>query len=487
MRNLKRAILDRLRSLLPRSRFALNVSVLAGGTGLAQAIILLSSPFLTRLYSPADFGLMAVYASLLSIIGVVTSLRYELAMPLPESDHDAAQVATLCLLILLVNTCLVAVLSLTFGDLIASALQQPALAPFLLLLPVGFFLVGSYEILSYWAIRIKAFPDIARTKLTKAIATVSIQLGGATLGPIALILGQIAGHGAGIIRLARRCHLSSWNHFRGLNWKAIRTTAYRYRDLPLFSSWAALLNMASTAVPLLLIAALFSSGAAGLYAIAQRVLTLPMMLLGQAVSDVFLADAVDAHREGRLGERTLEVHSILVRIGMPIPFVLYFAGELAFGLVFGAAWSEAGQFAGHLSPWMYLVFTAAPVASVIIVLERQRFSAVFNLVMLILRIGTILICALYFDLQPTILAFGLISMLLVLAFLAIMFAFLRIPARRWLLTHLRFLIIGLFCFALPFTLFVLTFGATVWSLVLLATSVALYYAHAYHWLRTRFQ
>jgi O-antigen/teichoic acid export membrane protein len=51
---------------------------------LGQAITVLVSPILTRLYTPEDFGVFGVYASILGIVTVVASLRYEYALPLPE-------------------------------------------------------------------------------------------------------------------------------------------------------------------------------------------------------------------------------------------------------------------------------------------------------------------------------------------------------------------------------------------------------------------
>lgn len=69
------------------------MGVLVGGTTGAQLLAVLAAPLLTRLYTPEDFGLLAVYASLLGLIAVIASLRYELAIPLPTDDTEAAAVA----------------------------------------------------------------------------------------------------------------------------------------------------------------------------------------------------------------------------------------------------------------------------------------------------------------------------------------------------------------------------------------------------------
>nr|WP_274520339.1 oligosaccharide flippase family protein [Ectothiorhodospira sp. 9100] len=145
----------------------------------------MASPLLTRLYSPEDFGLLAVFAALLGILSVIASLRYQLAIPLPESDEEAAHVVVLGLIIVADMSLLATVLVIFFAQPIADVFNTPALASYLWLLPLALLLSGIYQVFNYWAIRVKAFTPIARTKLTQAIATVSVQLGGYLLGPLA--------------------------------------------------------------------------------------------------------------------------------------------------------------------------------------------------------------------------------------------------------------------------------------------------------------
>ena len=118
---------DTARRLLPKNHFARSVGILAGGTAAGQAIIVAASPILTRLYTPEDFGVLAVYASLLSILGVVASLRYELAIPLPESDEEAANVTVLSLVVVLGMALVTAAIALPFRQPIAEALNTPVL------------------------------------------------------------------------------------------------------------------------------------------------------------------------------------------------------------------------------------------------------------------------------------------------------------------------------------------------------------------------
>lgn len=115
---------DRIKALL-KGRFARSVTVLAGGAVLGQAITVLVSPILTRLYSPEDFGVFGVYASILGIVTVIASLRYEYALPLPEDDAIAANILALCFLLLLGMTGLIALLVYGLGDRIVAWANVP--------------------------------------------------------------------------------------------------------------------------------------------------------------------------------------------------------------------------------------------------------------------------------------------------------------------------------------------------------------------------
>src|SRR5690606_18487778 len=133
--------------------FVRSVGVLAGGTAFAQGLMVLALPLITRLYTPEDFSVLAVYVPILAMVSVIACLRLEVAIPLPEKDIDAANLLTLALL-------LSVIVSLTFGaalwlntERFIGWVGQPALAPYLWLLPIGVWCASSYAALQYWCSR----------------------------------------------------------------------------------------------------------------------------------------------------------------------------------------------------------------------------------------------------------------------------------------------------------------------------------------------
>ena len=364
--------------LLPTNRFARSVSILAGGTAAGQALLVLAAPILTRLYTPEDFGLLAVFAALLAIIAVIASLRYEAAIPLPDDDVEAAHIVVSSLIIVATIALSSFVVVALLGSSIAAKLNVPGLAGYLWLLPLGVLFAGSYKVFNYWAIRSKAFTAIARTKLTQAVSTIALQIGGFMLGPLALVLGQIAGQAAGTSSLGALALRKRWSVFRQVRVSGIKTVLVRYRRFPLFSTADGLLNTASTHVPMLLFAGLFSPAAAGVYALAQRVLAVPMSLIGRSVAHVFYAEGAASLREGRLGAAVSTIYCQLTRIAIVPALLVILIGPELFAMVFGAEWRVSGELARWMAPWLFFQFVSSPLSIVYFVLERQDHNLAFQ-------------------------------------------------------------------------------------------------------------
>lgn len=411
MNRLKQAV----NRVLPKNPFARGVSMLVGGTASAQLLTVLAAPLLTRLYSPEDFGLLAVYGSLLAIISVIASLRYELAIPLPEDDQEAANVAALSLLLITSTTLLSVLATVFFGKHIANALGVPALAAYLWLLPVAVLLGGFYTVFNYWSVRTKRFSTIAGTKVRQSLATVAIQIAAFKLGGVALLFAQVAGQSVGTASLALPA--LKLPAFKEISWQGIKKAAERYKRFPIFSTWEGLFNTAGGQLPPLLFAALFSPAAAGLYSLANRILNLPMSLIGQAIGQVFFANAAEAHRAGKLGSLVSGLHAKLAHIGISPALLLVLLGPELFSFAFGENWSQAGEFSRWMAPWLYLVFVSSPLSTLFAVTENLKQGLAFQVILLVARIVAILIGAWLGDLMLTVILFSGASALCWLGFL----------------------------------------------------------------------
>lgn len=377
------------RRLLPRNRFARSVSILAGGTAAGQAIIVAASPILTRLYSPEDFGVLAVFASLLAILGVIASLRYDLAIPLPETDEEAVNITLLSLAIVMLIALLTAAVFIPFGGFIAKAGNVHQLASYMWLFPVAVLLMGSYQVFNNWAIRKKAFQIIAQTNITQSLSMISVQMAGHAFGPLALIIGIILGHGAGVSRLGMLVAQEVKGAKVDVKVATIWGAAVRYRSFPMYSSWSGLLSTGGPQLPPLLFAVLYSPSSAGLYYLAHRVIAMPLSLLGGSLASVYMPDAVQARRENCLKTALESIHNKLSLVAMPPVITLFLIAPETFVFLFGEDWEQAGQIVRLLTPMLFFQFIVSPLSKTFTVMERQKLGLLFHVFLFSVRITAI--------------------------------------------------------------------------------------------------
>ncbi|MFK8078795.1 MAG: lipopolysaccharide biosynthesis protein [Granulosicoccus sp.] len=381
-------IVKAIKRILPKGLMARGVTVLAGSNAVGQVIALAVSPLLTRLYTPEDFGLLAVYMSLTTILGVIVCLRYERAIVLPEADTDGVTVAVLCLLSVLLSTLLTLIGILFFAEQLTSLLSTPQLKPFLWALPISVLLLGMFTAFRFWAIRQNAYGQIGQARIKQVLASVFVQIAAYPLGAFGLIGGQLANQGAGSLSLGKR--LFAQPGIRAVSVAGIWAMAKRYKDLPLVSVWSGLLNRTSAQLPTLMFAALFGPAVAGLYALATRVVNTPAGVMSGALNSVLFSNAASASRQGTLGKLTSNTHRRLVAVAMPPLLLLALISPQLFAWVFGQQWLQSGQFAQWVVILVYFSICAAPLVMIFTVLEKQLHDFIFQALLTATRFAMIL-------------------------------------------------------------------------------------------------
>jgi len=367
--------------------FLRSVLVLVSGTALGHGITAASMPVLSRLYGPADFGLLAVFASCLGILSVIACLRFELAIPLPKSTQESGDLLRLSLVCCAALSLLIGLPVWLWPAPIAKLLGQAALAPYLGLLPLGVLLAGSYSAFQFWHVREKRFSWLAQTRVGQSAGSAATQIGMgiAGIGPIGLLLGHVMNTGVACVALGGALR-------RAEPWPTVsrlRQLARTYRRFPLWSTPEALANSAALHIPVILIAAAVAPAEAGYLTMALFVIQAPMSLIGTAIGHVYVSQAPAALREQRLGPFTAEVFSGLWRAGAGPLLALGILSPLLFEPVFGDGWSRAGWLVTWMTPWFIAQFLAVPLSMALHVTGHQSIALILQTAGLILRIGLV--------------------------------------------------------------------------------------------------
>ncbi len=347
------------------------LTLLAGGL-LAQALPLLLGPWLTRLYSPAEFGVYHLFAAVAANAAVVACARYEFALPLATDDADAAALRALCQRLLLASTVLAALGGTAWAAI--SGLVWP------LWLPAAVGALGLVSLATLNATRAGRFPVLAIARVLQHGGGALAQLGagllqagvtGLIVAPIAAALAAVAALGwPGPAQAARA------------QWLAM---ARLHRSFPILNTPHAFLGALQDTVAVALIAGSLGPAAAGAWGLALRYLKAPATLVGGAVSQVLyprLAPATGQAAGCTAAGRALVLRTMLLLAALAAPLValLWWIGPALFTWAFGPAWADAGLLARALAVYIGLHFIASPLGVVTMAWQAQAWALKLALV-----------------------------------------------------------------------------------------------------------
>lgn len=370
-----------------RSKFSKNIALVAGGTALAQAIGVVFSPIITRVYPPDEYGILTAYTAVLGLLSIAASLDYQKAIPIAKDDEEAFNLLALSTLALITVVGLITILLAFLGDALLSILDSQVLNKYKYLIPIGILFAGMYDIVLQWNFRIRNYKSITITKISQSLTSNLFKaiLGFLKIGPIGLVVGTIIGQSAGITTLFSPI-LDERHLIKKINFIEIKRVAKRYINFPLYSAPSNYVYTAGTQMPVIFLSSLFGSLTTGLFGLANSIVNIPMNLIGMSVSQVFYSEAANIGKSNPQELKRISVKLIrkLALIGIIPLITLLIFGPWLFSFVFGEKWYEAGVYARTISCMVYFHFIILPVGRILEIFERQKEGLILNVLRLLL-------------------------------------------------------------------------------------------------------
>lgn len=388
------------------------VFILGSGTAVAQLIGLLTAPVITRLYTPSDMGVLAIYSSVLSIVGIGATLRYEFAYALPKNDEDAINLFGLGFMLLFITTTGFALILLLIKDLMIEILGLSSIEQYVWFLLIGFFGMGFYNVLNYWAIRQRDYGRITYTKINQGFSgsACKIFLGVLSFGPMGLILGQIVSQIAGVTTLARAIWGKENKKIKEISLNRMIRMAKTYKSFPLFNLPASIVNTLSLQLPSIALLTLYNSDIVGFYALASMLVVLPGSLMSGSMGQAYLGEASKVVRESPQELRPLYVSTLknLSIIGIPLIGLPAVCAPFVVPFIFGEAWAEAGWYCWPLAMMAIANFIASGISSFLLC-GYNHWSLAWNITRFIGIVSVFYLSYLFaFSVIMTILAYAII-------------------------------------------------------------------------------
>ncbi|NOZ34198.1 MAG: oligosaccharide flippase family protein [Chlorobi bacterium] len=366
--------------------FLKNILTLMSGTVVAQIINLAAIPILSRLFTPNDFGVFAVYFALSSILASISCGRYELAIMLPKKDINAYQIVIISFFFLVIITVLSFIIIFLFFHSISDILKVKDYKYLIFLVPVLTFLIGSHKILNNWFSRFKSFKPISVSKIIKSGTSVSVKsiFGVFSFHAFGLFIGEISGQIFSVLFLLKKNKkIISENSFYK-DTAVLKQELKENKNFPFFSMPMAFLNSVSVQILIYFLTFLFNTTIVGFYIQANKVLNYPLSLISNSFTSVFYQKLTTTNKQIKL-----YVYSYLtsVIIAAVISFPIYFWGEELFGFVLGNNWRFSGFLAKFLIPIVIFGFATRNTSVVFSFLKLQQITLIWQVLYLISAFG----------------------------------------------------------------------------------------------------
>jgi lipopolysaccharide exporter len=372
------------------SEFGANVVTLVSGTALAHLATFIATPFLTRMFSMQSLGDLQIFISTVMTFGVVASLKFEMAIVLPKQDDEADKIAVLSLVSLVLFSSSFTAVLVFAGDAILHFFKAESLHPYLYFIALGVFLFGLWQALQYILVRRKKFGVLARNKIAQVVVTniLAVGLGLFWQKTIVLLIAQLLGYGVAAVLILRH-----WPPRTCTGLKELARLAWRYKKFPTVNTAMVFLNTLSLQLPVFVLSRYFGTEVVALYSMANRIVNIPLFMVGRSVQQVYFQSASEAMHKGR--DALLVVYkSTVKKLALfaiaPLGILLVFGPQIA-KIYFGAAYAEAGVYMQIVTFWMFFQFINSPISATFTIIDKQQIGFYLVLLSLILRLAAMMV------------------------------------------------------------------------------------------------
>jgi len=356
--------------------FVKNSLTLSGGVAVAQVLPFVFYPLLGRLFTPAEFGMLAALTAITSVLAVVGSGRYEAGILVARSKREAARIAVLCVVlsVVVLTVCWV-VLQFAMAAPLSRWYKEPELSRWLFVCPVAAFFIVIYNVYNEWCVREGYFKALGVNKIVNsgAIAVGKVLMGVGKWLPQGLVLGDLIGRGVSALGCVVRAWMKDKAFFSTVRFRSLPATAMRHKEYPLYTMPGQLLNTLGQAVPVLLIGFYFGDTQVGFFSMAMTLFSIPINVVSSAIRDVYRRQANQEYvQQGNCLRSFDKVMLLLGAIGVVALLLLVWFLPSLMEIFMGPGWHEAGCYAQILAPAMVVMFVSNSLSGLFIIADKLK-------------------------------------------------------------------------------------------------------------------
>jgi teichuronic acid exporter len=364
-----------------RSDFFNSVLVVMSGTAISQLIAMAAMPFLSRNYTPSDFGFLTAFISVFSIIVTFINGKYERVILLARNNQELNNSSILCFLSsVLVSITTLMVVFLGQNVFVDYYSINQDFYNWFYLLPVILFIYGfNITILSYLNYK-QDYKTISTSRVVKTLTSTTFSILGIyfmkNFG--GLILGELIGYLISTLILRKKT--GGIYNFGSYSFSEVKKLAVKYKTFPIYNIPSDLFNAISSQMPSFFLIAFFGANITGQYALMKKIIDAPISLFSSSILEVFRQKASEQYTKfGSCKELFVKTAKSLTIISGPPFLALFIFGPQLFSFFFGKEWYIAGLYARIFSIFYFFKFISSPLSYMFYIAGKSKFDFVLHL------------------------------------------------------------------------------------------------------------
>ncbi|HDF2183794.1 TPA: type 8 capsular polysaccharide synthesis protein Cap8K [Staphylococcus aureus] len=354
-------------------------------SGIAQVILIITTPIITRLYSPTEFGEFTIFSNIAMILIPIINARYDLLIVNTKNDRSANILSQISFLIsLLILLILIPIFAI-------SAWLYPNFILDFIFIIIMLFLVSLTNIFTNYLNKERKYKVLSLINVFRAgsMALLQIIFGLLALGSLGLIIGFSLSYIAGIT-LGYKTFKKHFNIVRDK--EETKALFLENKNQLVYSTPSILLNSLSFSVVVFFIGILYTNTEVGIYGMAIRVLGIPVTIISLGLSKIFMQQANDYYIEyGNFRNLLLKFSSILVIVSIILYVPLYLFSEELVNILLGHSWVDAITVIKIVIPLFVIRLIVPTVSLSVIVLQKQQLELILQALFLIGTTATFVI------------------------------------------------------------------------------------------------
>lgn len=370
--------------------FFKSITILASGSIIAQFIVIISAPLITRLFTPEEIGFYTYLLSILILFSPIINGRYDMSIIIEKKEANVFSLIKLSLIISFIGSGVItAGLFLYFKSV---SLNHFLHIYIILIIFFLLFLSGIINILNAYNNRLKEYKLMSSIYIIRTTVQNfgAVLLGLFSFGLPGLLVPYLLGQLLGLKRQASLM-IPEFKKIKKRSNKELLYVAKNHRTQPIYSVPAIFINNFSYTSITFFIGALFGIAQVGFYSISTRILGMPLSVISGNVSKVFFEAASREYDEtGQFFQTLKKTTAFLVILAIPLVLAMYFVIPPLTTFFFGENWSVAGTYIKALAIMFSLRFIVTSLTPALHIVVKQKLELIIQALFIVASLSAYL-------------------------------------------------------------------------------------------------